>query len=432
MDAEITAFFERQRDKWLKKKTNTSMSDEELIETRRMCDAEFAIATWLPKAAARAHHISISTHPCKFSHPSAQKNKNGNVSSIIASSSANNDGYLRSGNVKVPLDAVGSAAALDVHTFLTLKMEDGQTLLNHIEQETTLARTLLTLPNPSEKESYKELRVKFLKMMESNPQSVTSAKIKQVYFPIDHSDKTSSNKSPNYHLLSILTASGILFELKKRLNDMRFGDEVKAAREHKKNGLQHSGYREIYGLTTIGFGGAQPQNISVLNSKYYGKADVLMCAPPQLVQRDSHFPTQDFFSQTVNYYQCKEQFNALHRIYRNTKNNQAIRNQRLGTYQSIIDYVIQKMWQSRIIALNQYNKTSSKLPMRQRIWLCEQQEYKTQRQDSDVWITDIMSSIARFIFHGYDKVMRKQAIKMGSAEYEEILSTVKLNIEALR
>jgi len=85
--------------------------------------------TWLPNAAKRAGQMSLSTHPCTFSHPSARKNKNGYVTPVMANADSFADGYLRSGNVVVEIDALGNAAVLDVYKFLTLEMEDHKKLL---------------------------------------------------------------------------------------------------------------------------------------------------------------------------------------------------------------------------------------------------------------------------------------------------------------
>lgn len=94
---------------------------------------------------------------------------------------------------------------------------------------------------------------------------VTSSKIKQVYFPVWLDDE-------DYHLLSILTPSGLLFEMRRRIDDIRFSEQTKTLRDLKRKGeYSEVGFKEIYGLTTIGFGGTKPQNISVLNNQNAGK-----------------------------------------------------------------------------------------------------------------------------------------------------------------
>jgi len=432
IDAAITTFFDERKAAWLKKNIATTMSEIDVGKKEMECEEIFSLNQWIPNAANRAGQISISTHPCTFSHPSSRKNKNGYTSSIIAISQSLNDGFLRSGNVDVDADALGNAAALDVYKFLTLVMTDGQTLLQHFEQDTELALNLLSLPNADEKQNYQMLKLGFLAMTTGVGESITSSKIKQVFFPVGTQTPTQATDVENYHQLSILTASGIVFELRKRLDFMRFGDDIKIARDKKKNGLQHNGYMEIYNLTTIGYGGTKPQNISVLNSQNGGKAHLLLSVPPQLKNRNIHFPNSDFFSQTVNYFQCKHQFYQLHNLYERDDNNMHTRAGRDEYYQSVIDHIIEKMWQIRSIALAQYSDTANQLPSTQKIWLCEQNEFKTLRDTTDDWLDDIVKSLTTFLFYGYEKNLGKKAIKFSSNEHEHMHKLVLLNREALR
>ncbi|MPV85909.1 type I-F CRISPR-associated protein Csy1 [Ostreibacterium oceani] len=433
IDDAITTFLDDRKDAWLKKNISSSMNEEEITEKELECETIFTLQHWLPNAAKRAGQMSMSSHPCTFSHPSSRKNKNGYATSVIANSKRSNDGFLRSGNVTVELDALGNAAALDVYKFLTLKMNDGMSLIEHIEKDTELAVKLLTLSNVNEELNYLALKKDFLEMVSVGSEIVTSSKIKQVFFPIEKD--WSENKSYNaesYHQLSILTASGILFELRNRLDAMRFGDEIKFARESKRMNQKHPGFKEIYNLTTIGYGGTKPQNISVLNNKNGGKAHMFMSVPPKLKQRDIHFPQTDFFRQTVHYFQCKNQFYQLHKLYSRENNNKLIRDMRDEYYQSIIDHIIEKMWQIRSVATEQFSTNENQLPLVQKIWLCDQLEYSEQREKMDDWLVEIEDSIAKFLFHGYEKVLGKNAIKLSDEEYKHMHKKVFSNREALR
>ncbi|MGI2038127.1 type I-F CRISPR-associated protein Csy1 [Shewanella frigidimarina] len=431
-DPVITAFFDERKASWLKKNLTAAMSEIEVREKTIECEAVFALPQWLPNAAKRAGQISISTHPCTFSHPSSRKNKNGYASSIIANSKQGNDGFLRSGNVDVAADALGNAAALDVYKFLTLVMEDGQTLIQHLEQDTELATKLLTLPSPEEGQDYQRLKDGFLAMTSTDSAMVTSSKIKQVFFPIINAVMSNESDTQNYCQLSLLTASGMVFELRSRLDAMRFGDEIKLAREKKKSSQEHQGYKEIYNLTTIGFGGTKPQNISVLNNLNGGKAHLFMSVPPQLKNRNIHFPQTDFFSQTVNYFQCKQQFNQLHNLYCRDDNNMHIRAERDAYYQSVIDHIIEKMWQVRSVAAEQYIPTADQLSAAQRTWLSEQDDSKVLRETTDDWLDTIVKSVTIFVFHGYEKILGQKAIKLSETEYKQMQKLVLINKEALR
>ncbi|OXS02309.1 type I-F CRISPR-associated protein Csy1 [Shewanella algae] len=389
LDPAIVTFFAERKEAWLKKNVSTSMQESEVLEKQRECEQNFLLANWLPDAAKRAGQISIASHPCTFSHPSARKNKNGYVSSIIAKNKPSADGFLRSGNVAVEPDALGNAAALDVYKFLSLPMSDQRSLLVHIEQESELARQLLEVPTCD----YQTLRDGFLKMIDSDQASVSSSKIKQVYFPVAEGE---------YHLLSLLTHSGHLFELRKRLDAMRFGELVKEARECKKaNRFHPEGYQEIFGLTTIGFGGTKPQNISVLNNQNAGKAHLLPSIPPNLTPREIRLPKTDFFKECFTAWQAKEVLEALHRLFKTDYNNINIRDGRDYRIQQYVDLVIEKMWQVRLFLTDHQGDLPSELPSEQKVWLYP--EFESQREQENEWLDKITRQIARGLINHYSR-----------------------------
>ncbi|MDV2329672.1 type I-F CRISPR-associated protein Csy1 [Vibrio cholerae] len=419
LDPAIAAFFAERKEAWLKKNISAAMSDAEVLEKQQECEQNFLLDNWLPDAAKRAGQISVASHPCTFSHPSARKNKNGYVSSIIAKNKPRIDGFLRSGNVSVEPDALGNAAALDVYKFLSLEMSDQRSLLVHIEQESELARQLLDIPSCE----YQALRDGFLKMVDSDQASVSSSKIKQVYFPIADGE---------YHLLSLLTHSGHLFELRKRLDALRFGDAVKEARECKKTNHFHpAGYQEIFGLTTIGFGGTKPQNISVLNNQNAGKAHLLASIPPELTPRDIRLPKTDFFKESFNAWQAKEVLESLHRLFQTDYNNINLRDGRDYRIQQYVDLVIEKMWQVRLFLEAYSGELSSALPLEQKIWLYP--EFAEQRQQEDEWLDKIIRHIARGLINHYSRSkVITNPVTLADQELLAIEEVVASNKENLR
>jgi CRISPR-associated protein Csy1 len=172
-DPAIESFFSDRKEAWLKKKVKASMEESEVNTLQLECQQFFSLNEWLPNAAKRAGQISMATHPCTFSHPSARKNKNGYVSSVIANVQRTEDGFLKTGNVVVDMDALGNAAALDVYKFLTLIMQDDRSLLTHIQQNSALAENLLSIKS----QSYEDLKTGFLAMVESSVENITSSKI---------------------------------------------------------------------------------------------------------------------------------------------------------------------------------------------------------------------------------------------------------------
>jgi len=424
MNEVITKFFDERKESWLKKNIKNSMEKDEVCELYEKSVSLFSLEVWLPNASKRAGQISMATHPCTFSHPSARKNKNGYVSSIIATNSDSADGLLRSGNVKVQRDALGNAAALDVHKFLNLIMPDGKVLLEHIEEDTALAKSLLNIKS----KSYQVLKDEFLEIIKCSDEILTSSKIKQVYFPIEE----------EYHLLSILSNSGIIFHLRKKLDTIRFGGDeegkkhLKSLRELRKNTkFSEEGFSEIYNLTTIGYGGTKPQNISVLNSKNGGKAQLLNAMPPNIEYRDTYFPKSDFFKESMKLWKLKETFMALHTIYKiKDYTNKAIRDATKYHYENLIEKVIEQMWAVRAVSDKLYFESNSTLDGYQKIWLVS--KYEKEREE-ELWLDKIIKNIALWIIQSYSKVLGKNAIEInGKWEMEKIRESIEEYKEALR
>ncbi len=417
LDPAIQSYFSERKEAWLKKNLKSSMEDFEIKELEQTCEQQFSLNEWLPNAARRAGQISMSTHPCTFSHPSARKNKNGYVSSVLVEIDQVDDGFLKTGNVSVATDALGNAAALDVYKFLTLTMQDGENLLSHIQQDSELAKALLTIKS----ESYQNLRTGFLAMVESSAENITSSKIKQVYFPVDD----------DYHQMSLLTNSGMVYQLRSRLDKLRFSDEVKALRDKKrKNEFSNQGYSEVYGLTTIGYGGTKPQNISVLNNQNGGKAHLLSSLPPSIEKRNIHFPKSDFFVESFQKYEYADIFKMLHKLFLLDQNNINIRDARDRYLQDIMDLLIDKMWSVRAVSQVQYHQESSLISSHQLTWL--HNDYAESRENSEQWLDKLVHEISRWISRSYEKTLAKQAIKLG--EYERLLfaNIVEQNRESLK
>ena len=417
MESVITNFFADRKAERLKKKQSANMSEEEIQRIHEEVDTEFDLANWLPNAARRAGQMSLSSHPCTFSHPSSRKNKNGKTTSVIAQAARKADGYLRTGNVEAGMDALGNAAALDVYKFLTLELSDGQTLIEHIEQDTGISKNLLNIKNSS----YTELKTGFLAIKNSEDGQVTSSKVKQVYFPVDK----------NYHLLSILTPSSLMYELRNRIQAMRFSDQVKEAREQrKKNEVSKAGFDDIFDLSMVGYGGTKPQNISVLNNQYGGKAYLLPCLPPTLTMQEAKLPTVNFFTNCLWPGQFKDSFDSLHKLLAVDLNNTGIRRGRDNILLYIFDRIVEKIWQIRLLESGWSERERfDRLPKYQKILLDDQ--YQTEREDEREWIERFTKESARWMVNAYKKVLGKKSLALNDAEMHHIHKLITDQQEAL-
>lgn len=372
---------------------------------------KFDITKWIPNAAKRAKQLSLATHVCKFSHPDAK------TMPIISRQSYQNDGYLHSGNVEWMssehgIDAFGNATAMGVFKFLFLKMKDGRTILEHLEQDSEDIREELSFF----KEQYPELRQAFLEIKKCNEEPASDERVKQVYFPLGDGQ---------YHLLSLLTPSLIVRELKLRIIKM---DRRRIAAKDKNNEEYSQDWSELYNLTEIGFGGNKPLNVSALNLSNGGKAYLLSSSPPSLVNREVIRPRKDFFANTLRRNSFKQDFQYLHTLLICDRNNLAMRDKIKRTIQSIVDQAMASSYQLRGLENGWSQKAGhEQLPMVQKIWL--DNLYAVVRQEDDEWLEEISRSFARWIMHTYEKILKDGSVTLGDGE---LLFLQKQVAEALR
>jgi CRISPR-associated protein Csy1 len=414
LDPTIYGFLNERKEIWLKKKINSTTSDEEKAEFEQQASEEFSLAKWLPNAAMRAKQLSLVSHPSKFSHPSAK------TTSIIASAQGAPDGFLRTGNVEVDPDVVGNAAALDVYKFLSLTLSDGVTILSHLEKKTLLIKEQLSDPSSS----FDDIEQGLLAIKQDPDSSLkTSGSLKQVYFPVEKA---------GYHLLSILTPSSMMYKLKERINTMRFSDEAKEVREAKKhNNIHEKNLSEIFNLSVIGYGGTKPQNISVQNSQNGGTAYLLPSMPPVLTKRTVQPPRGNFFSNSLWIKAFKDDFQKLHEQLVAETNNIHVRKRRDRLIRSIIFQVADQLWRIRHLEAGWSNSDNyQRLPQYQKIWL--DQLYAENREKDLAWFDSVQVDLARWFLNTYSTVMDSKALVIGDEQIGYIRKIITECEEALR
>lgn len=404
MSENVLLFLTERKNMWLKNKITPPLGVDEIAELNNEADIKFSLNVWLPDAAKRAGQLSMVSHPSKFSHPSAK------TSSIIVNGTPDNDGYLRTGNVAYALDVFGNAAALDVYKFLTIKMSDGQTVLEHLERDSEIIQSLFNI----ESMDYADLKQGFIKIKQSDVTSVTDSRVKQIYFPVEQ----------DYHLLSILTPSGLLATLKSRVDSIRFSEQTKAAKENlRKNEFDVLGYDDLFNLTVVGYGGTQPQNISVLNSQNAGRAYLLQSIPPVLEKRHIRLPRYDFFKNSLWMREYKESFQSLHKLAMASINNVHIRQAIENIIKYIVDQVLFKALSIRALepdwTLDEYYQA---LPLYQKIWLDNARA--DERETNETWLNDLTQALARWLFKGYEDCLKQDAITFADGELLHVRSMI--------
>ena len=405
MTESIQNFLNERKELWLKDRLKKAENDSVISELQGKADDKFSLKEWLPDAAKRVTQLSMVSHPSKFSHPSAK------TSSVIAQAKQINDGYLRSGNVSYPLDVFGNAAAMDVFKFLSLPLTEKLTVLDGFERQEESLKTLLVGADLD----FETLSTEFLKIKATDTSVKTDHLVKQVYFPIEQAE---------YHLLSVLTPSGLITRLKQSIDTIRFSEETKQAKELRRKNEHHEiGYADIFDLTITAYGGTQPQNVSVLNSQNAGRAYLLSSCPPMLEKRAIRLPKTDFFAQCLYRKNYQESFIQLHKFMQLDLNNDDIRTAIRNIIQFVIDQILVLASKTREYSVEGWSNQDyyASLPKLQRIWL--DKIYQTERNEESDWRDELRREIARWILRSYEKVM-SEAYKLGTGEILDVKQRV--------
>lgn len=229
---------------------------------------------WLDDAAKRAKQITLVTHAPKFTHGDAR-----GIGARVEGQEG--EGFLSTASLTTPaIDVIGNAAALDVANLLLLEA-DGKRLVDQIQDGDASSLAVFTKDKVQ-----LETWCDGLSQALVGSTLTTHTLAKQTYFPVDR----------GYHLLSPLFASSLCHALYQRIDQARFGDEAKAAREaRRKNECSDLNVVDFPHLAEQHFGGANQQNVSLLNSKRNGRAYLLSCQPPTWQDRLTAPESQEHF-----------------------------------------------------------------------------------------------------------------------------------------
>lgn len=242
---------------------------------------QFARDTWLADAARRVAQIQAVTHTLKAIHPDARGTN-------LHAPPACLPPHAELGSHALPadtaVDVVGNAAALDVNKLLRLEA-DGRPLLDALLAGDTDAQAALSDDMPSA-QAWSEA---FCGLVRTRGEPASHAYAKQLYWltgddPCDDAQ---------FHLLAPLYASSLAHAVFAAVNEDRFGEAAKTARQARweKRDCDH-GYADYPDLAAQKLGGTKPQNISQLNSERGGVNYLLGSLPPNWRSRDVIEPWQ--------------------------------------------------------------------------------------------------------------------------------------------
>ncbi|MBP6535187.1 MAG: type I-F CRISPR-associated protein Csy1 [Burkholderiaceae bacterium] len=235
--------------------------------------------TWLQNAAKRVQQIQAVTHSLKPIHPDA-RGTNLYVQPATLAPLAELGSHAL--GAKLMPDVVGNAAALDVYKLLKLEVA-GVNLLAALQTSQPDALQALST-DPQQAQALRDAFVGLTLAREGGASSHVRAK--QLYWLVgsDPCDDAA------YHLLAPLYATSLAHAVYAPLQEARFGEANKAARQARREGKVHDGaYHEYRGLAVQKMGGTKPQNISQLNSERGGTNYLLASLPPPAWQTGQRY-----------------------------------------------------------------------------------------------------------------------------------------------
>ncbi|WP_199609217.1 type I-F CRISPR-associated protein Csy1 [Flocculibacter collagenilyticus] len=370
----------------------------------------------IDKIAADSKHGTIVTHPAKMSQPSCKYPR----ISVDDFESAN-DGFIRSGNAASYFDLHINANKLKVFKFLSLSVNRLQ-VIEHIKRGNVKVIS----------EAFKVEIEKAEQWVEDFQHCITSQVnkshplIKQVYFPV----------ATGYHQLSLLTPAGLVFNLKNKIEWInKRSPKAYLGRQAQINNVKVPySYSSVMNLTVTKHGGDHPKNISGLNNKFQSYY-LLLSSPPSFKHSEIRVPKKSVFGETISPWYCREIFYAIHKIFQTPYERSPIpnKNMRKGVsnhIQKYIDFIINRVWSIRLLLSESDISISASLPKYQQVWLAP--EHQEEREKTDEWLDKVVNEIAISFIKGYQKVLGKQAEKLGDSELAHIKKVVGENKEALR
>lgn len=251
--------------------------------------AQYERRTWLADAARRVGQIQAVTHALKPIHPDA---RGSNLYCAPADLFSHDEVGSHVLGEDFAADVVGNAAALDVYKLLKLKLGD-LSLLDALLADDTDALAALS-DDAAEAATWAEA---FRTLVQARGTAASHTRAKQLYWLA--SDGTDPADDANYHLLAPLYASSLAHRVFQTLNEDRFGEAAKDARQARRDNAEHPhGYAEYPSLAVQKLGGTKPQNLGILNSERGGSNYLLGSLPPTWRSRairalwhtDSAFP----------------------------------------------------------------------------------------------------------------------------------------------
>lgn len=292
---------------------------------------------WLAKAAESVKQIQLVTHVLKATHPDPKIYEATNLyvrpedqfeQNVIGS-------HVLVGNFRA--DVTGNSAVFPIFDFLTERFDDSSLLQLMQLRDIDLATAMSASPAKSEAWMAALAAIDIPRCLRITSHTFA----KQLYWPTGDDP----HNDADYHLLSPLYASSLAHRVFDVLQEDRFSEAAKVAREARKaNDFNDRPVREYPQLAIQQLGGTKPQNISQLNSERRGNNSLLASLPPvwRSVDLKPLLNTESMFPSFSRRKEVRDNLKALLAFLKaDPKRNLETRNTRAAMVNELIDAFLQ-------------------------------------------------------------------------------------------
>ena len=400
----------------------------EITEKIEQLKKKYQRDAWMQDAAERmARQLRFGTHISKGVHPDS---KGDNVN--FQNTEKLPEGVIGSQTLaEIPLDANGNAAALPLAAFFeTWVDEEKRIKIRHLIQKELPALKGVFFSQEEVSEKYAKA---FKSALDGDISSPTShERNKQLIWPLEDAIENDS-----YVTLIPLYPSGLSSQFFSALNQIRYSEENKQARDsRKKKTAEHQAYVSLPDIGVTRLGGTKPQNVSLLTSKQSGRNYLLPSIPPVSnstyifrLQKDQ----QSLFNKRlmrICFYELKDLYAIV-----GAKNNVEVRDARKDS----LDLILARVFELAEHIQQSYSPGWSKeyrLDMVEKYWLdpkralLDDEEVFAEARETTNWQQSICERFALWINERLQYEFPKQVIDFADPEYREWMREFEQAIKA--
>ena len=414
-------------------KAQQNNKQDEIAQTKKKIDTikkKYSLEEWILKDACRmAEHIRFGTHISKGVHPDSKGNN------VNFRSSAQLPLWLVGSQTQeqLELDANGNAAVLPVARFFNITIHEVQNIkLQDLIQENHPSLTGAFSTNSIESDRCQKIFREALENKVKNP--VTHELNKQILWPLSDN----AQHENRYQCLVPLYPSGLTHAVFRKINQLRFSDENKQARENRsKKNVTQQPYLSINDLAVTKIGGANPQNAGRLSAAQMGRNFLLPSLPPNFKQRQFftlHKNQQTIFNKALRY-RCRHSLDEIFNVVKSDKNIvdvRALRKQELDLMLAEILSVAKEIQTNLPVGWSR----DYQLDMTEKYWLDPsraklkgEEDFATQREKSE-WLQAIQNKFALWLNAILQKQFPKHRYDFGDQEHIEWFREMREAIKA--